>query len=169
MEKVILVDEHDREIGLEEKLQAHIDGKLHRAISVFIFNDQQEMLLQRRALHKYHCGGLWSNTCCSHPRPGENVLAAAERRLYEEMGIRCALKKVSEFVYRAPLENGLIEHEFDHVFVGISNVDPMPNPEEACDWKWIDMDSLREDIRLNPKKYTYWFKEILDKNLVFAL
>ncbi len=169
MEKVILVDEHDREIGLEEKLQAHIDGKLHRAISVFIFNDRQEMLLQRRALQKYHCGGLWSNTCCSHPRPGEGVCEAAERRLYEEMGLRCPINKVSEFVYRAPLENGLIEHEFDHVFVGISNVDPMLNPEEACDWKWIDMASLREDIQLNPKKYTYWFKEILDKNLVFAL
>lgn len=169
MEKVILVDEQDREIGTEEKLQAHLSGKLHRAISIFIFNGRGEMLLQRRAWGKYHSAGLWSNTCCSHPRPGEGALEAAERRLFEEMGMSCCLEKVSELVYRAPLENGLTEHEFDHIFVGHCNDDPKLNLEEACDWKWIDMASLEEDVQSFPQKYTYWFKEILEKNLLFAL
>ena len=124
MEEVILVDEHDREIGSGEKLQIHQEGKLHRAFSVLVFNWKQELLLQKRKETKYHSGGLWTNTCCSHPRPGELTLEAAQRRLHEEMGLTCPLREVGNFIYRAEFENGLIEHEYDHVLAGSSDHTP---------------------------------------------
>lgn len=164
-EQVILVDALDREIGLEEKMQAHREGKLHRAISVFLFNDAGQMLLQQRALSKYHSGGQWSNACCSHPRQGETLLAAATRRLGEELGVHCELEKVFEFTYRVDLDQGLTEHEYDHVFVGRFNGSPRLNPDEACAWKWIDIDELEEDVLLHPERYTAWFKIIVKEFL----
>ncbi len=163
MERVVLVDDQDREIGTEEKLKAHLSGKLHRAISIFIFNDNQEMLLQQRALSKYHSGGLWSNSCCSHPRPGETPLAAATRRLKEEMGIECELQKAFHFIYKAPLDNNLKEFEFDHVFVGHFNGEPVLNPQEACAWKWVGFSDLEKEMQLHPEQFTVWFKAIWRK------
>ena len=157
-ELVVLVDEQDNEIGLMGKMAAHREGRLHRAISIFLFNDQGQMLLQQRAFSKYHSGGLWSNTCCSHPRHNESVLDAAHRRLLEEMGIRCELKNAFDFIYRAALGNGLTEHEFDHVLVGKFNGEPILNPDEAASWKWADVDVLAKDVAENPQKYTAWFK-----------
>ena len=157
-EKVILVDENDNQVGLMPKLEAHQKGLLHRAFSIFIFNSKYELLLQKRASSKYHSGGLWTNTCCSHPREGEEILDAAKRRLIEEMGIETSLRKVHDFIYKAELDNNLTEHEFDHVFYGIYNEDPIINKDEADDFKWIDMDSLNEDIKTNGDNYTIWFK-----------
>ncbi len=164
-ERVVLVDAFDHEIGTAEKLAAHVEGKLHRAISVFLFNDRGQMLLQQRAFSKYHSGGQWSNTCCSHPRPGELPLDAALRRLSEEMGVRCELEKILEFIYKAYLDKNLIEHEFDHVFIGRFNGTPNLNPDEVCAWKWIDPDELERDVSENPEGYTAWFKIILQKVL----
>ena len=158
IEKVILVDENDNQVGLMPKLEAHQKGLLHRAFSIFIFNSKYELLLQKRASSKYHSGGLWTNTCCSHPREGEEILDAAKRRLIEEMGIDTSLRKVHDFIYKAELDNNLTEHEFDHVFYGIYNEDPIINKDEADDFKWIDMDSLNEDIKTNGDNYTIWFK-----------
>ena len=158
IEKVILVDENDNQVGLMPKLEAHQKGLLHRAFSVFIFNSKYELLLQKRASSKYHSGGLWTNTCCSHPREGEEILDAAKRRLIEEMGIDTSLRKVHDFIYKAELDNDLTEHEFDHVLYGIYNEDPIINKDEADDFKWIDMDSLNEDIKTNGNNYTIWFK-----------
>ena len=158
IEKVILVDENDNQVGVMPKLEAHQKGLLHRAFSVFIFNSKYELLLQKRASSKYHSGGLWTNTCCSHPREGEEILDAAKRRLIEEMGIDTSLRKVHDFIYKAELDNNLTEHEFDHVFYGIYNEDPIINKDEADDFKWIDMDSLNEDIKTNGVNYTIWFK-----------
>ena len=158
IEKVILVDENDNQVGVMPKLEAHQKGLLHRAFSVFIFNSKYELLLQKRASSKYHSGGLWTNTCCSHPREGEEILDAANRRLIEEMGIETSLRKVHDFIYKAELDNDLTEHEFDHVFYGIYNEDPIINKDEADDFKWIDMDSLNEDIKTNGDNYTIWFK-----------
>ena len=157
-ENVILVDNNDNQVGLMPKLEAHQKGLLHRAFSVFIFNSKYELLLQKRASSKYHSAGLWTNTCCSHPREGEKTLDAANRRLIEEMGIQTSLRKVHDFIYRAELDNDLTEHEFDHVFYGVYNEDPVINKDEADDFKWIDMDSLNEDIRTNGNNYTVWFK-----------
>ena len=157
-EKVILVDKNDNQIGFMPKLEAHQKGVLHRAFSIFIFNNKYELLLQKRASSKYHSGGLWTNTCCSHPREDEVILDAAKRRLIEEMGIETSLRKVHEFIYKAELDNDLIEHEFDHVFYGIYNEDPIINDDEADDFKWIDMDSLNDDIKKNGDNYTIWFK-----------
>ena len=157
-EKVILVDENDNQVGVMPKLEAHQKGLLHRAFSVFIFNSKYELLLQKRASSKYHSGGLWTNTCCSHPREGEEILDAAKRRLIEEMGIDTSLRKVHDFIYKAELDNDLTEHEFDHVLYGIYNEDPIINKDEADDFKWIDMDSLNEDIKTNGNNYTIWFK-----------
>ena len=157
-EKVILVDKNDNQIGFMPKLEAHQKGVLHRAFSIFIFNNKYELLLQKRASSKYHSGGLWTNTCCSHPREDEDILDAANRRLIEEMGIETSLRKVYEFTYKAELDNDLTEHEFDHVFYGVYNEDPEINPDEADDFKWIDMDSLHEDIKKNGNIYTVWFK-----------
>ena len=158
IEKVILVDENDNQVGVMPKLAAHQKGLLHRAFSVFIFNSKYELLLQKRASSKYHSGGLWTNTCCSHPREGEEILDAAKRRLIEEMGIDTSLRKVHDFIYKAELDNDLTEHEFDHVLYGIYNEDPIINKDEADDFKWIDMDSLNEDIKTNGNNYTIWFK-----------
>ena len=157
-EKVILVDKNDNQIGFMPKLEAHQKGVLHRAFSIFIFNNKYELLLQKRASSKYHSGGLWTNTCCSHPRQDEDILDAANRRLIEEMGIETSLRKVHDFIYKAELDNNLTEHEFDHVFYGIYNEDPIINKDEADDFKWIDMDSLNEDIKTNGDNYTIWFK-----------
>jgi isopentenyl-diphosphate delta-isomerase len=158
MEYVVLVDEQDKEIGTMEKLQAHVEGKLHRAISVFIYNTKGEFLLQQRAAGKYHSANLWTNTCCSHPREGENVIDAAARRLYEEMDMKCELKEAFSFVYKAALENNLTEYEYDHVFIGISDVMPSPDREEVGAWKYISKDELIADIKANPGNYTEWFK-----------
>lgn len=161
-EKVILVNEKDHEIGTEEKIKAHKEGKLHRAFSIFIFNKKGELLIQKRAKSKYHSGGLWSNTCCSHPRPGEDLKEAANRRLKEEMGIETDLKEVFSFIYKAKLGD-LIENEFDHVFFGQFEGTPKPDRKEVEDWKWIKISTLKKDIKKNPKKYTFWFKAILKK------
>ena len=165
MENVVLVDSQDNEIGVGEKLITHLQGKLHRALSIFLFNENGQMLLQQRAHSKYHSGGLWSNACCSHPRPNEPPLDAAHRRLWEEMGIRCALTKAFEFTYKVPLDNMLTEYEFDHVFFGQFDGKPHPNPEEACSWKWIDPQELEQDVLDHPDRYTFWFKTILQKVL----
>jgi len=157
-EQVVLVDENDMELGLMPKLDAHQHGVLHRAFSVFIFNSAGEMLLQQRALDKYHSGGLWSNACCSHPRPGESNVDAAARRLYEEMGIKCTLTEAFSFVYRSELENGLIEHEFDHVFVGVSDDEPQPDPIEVGSWCYLKDEVLSGMINDHPEQYTEWFK-----------
>ena len=157
-EKVILVDKNDNQVGLMPKLEAHEKGVLHRAFSIFIFNSKYELLLQKRASSKYHSGGLWTNTCCSHPREGEDTLDAANRRLDEEMGIKTSLRKVYDFIYKAELDNQLTEHEFDHVFYGVCDNDPMLNKDEAEDFKWVDMETLNNDIMKNEDNYTVWFK-----------
>ena len=161
-EKVILVDKNDNQVGLMPKLEAHEKGLLHRAFSIFIFNSRYELLLQKRASSKYHSGGLWTNTCCSHPREGEDTLDAANRRLDEEMGIKTSLRKVYDFIYKAELDNQLTEHEFDHVFYGVCDRDPKLNKDEAEDFKWIDMETLNNDIIKNEDNYTVWFKIAFD-------
>jgi isopentenyl-diphosphate delta-isomerase len=158
VEKVILVDKNDNQVGLMPKLEAHEKGLLHRAFSIFIFNSRYELLLQKRASSKYHSGGLWTNTCCSHPREGEDTLDAANRRLDEEMGIKTSLRKVYDFIYKAELDNQLTEHEFDHVFYGVCDRDPKLNKDEAEDFKWVDMETLNNDIIKNEDNYTVWFK-----------
>ena len=162
-EEVILVDEMDQEIGTMEKLNAHQIGLLHRAISVFIFNTKGELLLQKRASSKYHSGGLWTNTCCSHPRPGEKNIEAAIRRLYEEMGIYSDLDYSFSFTYTASFQNGLIENEFDHVFTGISQVTPQINIEEAEDFNYVSIPNVIIDMNKNPNNYTEWFKIAIHK------
>ena len=157
-EKVILVDKNDNQVGLMPKLEAHEKGFLHRAFSVFIFNNKYQLLLQKRASSKYHSGGLWTNTCCSHPREDEDILDAANRRLDEEMGIKTSLRKVYDFIYEAKLDNNLIEHEFDHVFYGLYDEDPIINKDEVDDFKWIDMETLNDSIINNGDNYTVWFK-----------
>ena len=158
MEYVVLVDEQDKEIGTMEKLQAHEEGRLHRAISAFIFNTNGEMLLQQRAAGKYHSALLWTNACCSHPRPGESVADAAHRRLHEEMGINCTLQEIFTFTYKAHLENDLTEYEFDHVFKGITDEEPHPDASEVAAFRYVDMETLTHDIAVNPGIYTEWFK-----------
>ncbi len=162
-EKVILVDESDNEIGTEEKLKAHEKGLLHRAISICVFDSKGRMLLQKRNSKKYHSGGLWSNTCCSHPRPGETVEDAAHRRLMEEMGFDCKLEEKGHFVYKAKLDHGLTEHELDHLFIGKYEGEVKPNSEEVEDYKWVEMKELNKDMKENPSKYTEWFKIIVKK------
>ena len=162
-ERVILVDRMDREVGTEEKLKVHREGKLHRAFSIFIFNTAGELLLQKRSETKYHSGGLWTNTCCSHPRPSESNDWAARRRLNEEMGFDCELTELFSFIYQTKLENNLFEHELDHVFIGHYDGQPIPNPDEVDEWKWLDIDSLKRDVREHPDHYTYWFKLILNR------
>lgn len=144
-------------------MSTHELGLLHRAFSVWVFNAKGEVMLQQRALGKYHCGGLWTNTCCSHPRPGEATADAAHRRLQEEMGFDCALTEVLEFIYHVDFPNGLTEHEYLHVFIGHSDADPVINPEEAEAFQWITLKALRSDIAADPEKYTYWFRLTLDK------
>lgn len=159
--QVILVDENDQEIGTMAKLTAHREGRLHRAVSAFVFNQDGHLLLQQRAQEKYHSAGLWSNTCCGHPLPGETALAAMHRRLKEEMGFDCDLQEVHAFSYRVEFANGLIEHEFDHVFVGRFDGVPRPDPQEAIAWQWMALPVLEEEMRADPDKYTYWFRHSL--------
>jgi len=161
-EIIILVDENDNQVGTGEKMEVHRAGKLHRAFSVFVFNSRNEMLLQRRALTKYHSGGLWTNTCCSHPRPEEKTMDGAKRRLMEEMGFVCELKEVDSFVYKTEFE-GLFEHEFDHVLIGKYEGDIKENKDEVEEWKWIGLNELYIDIKNNPDKYTSWFKIALER------
>lgn len=158
MQQVILVDESDREIGVMEKLEAHQRAVLHRAFSVFIFDGAGKMLLQKRATAKYHSGGLWTNACCSHPGPGEAVQAAAERRLFEELGFSTSLRKAFDFIYKAAFENGLTEYEFDHVFIGLYDGPLSLNPEEVMEVCWMSMDEIRNDMAAKPDIYTEWFK-----------
>lgn len=155
-EHIILVDEHDNEVGTMEKLEAHQCGALHRAFSIFLFHPDGRLLMQQRAQHKYHSGGLWTNTCCSHPRPGEETHAAAIRRLKEEMGMECDLTFLNSFVYKATFPNDLTEYEYDHVFVGVTDKEPVLNPEEASDWKWITPKELQESMRQSPEHYSVW-------------
>ncbi|MBI2722107.1 MAG: isopentenyl-diphosphate Delta-isomerase [Bacteroidetes bacterium] len=163
-EQVILVNEFDVETGTSEKLNAHLSGQLHRALSVFIFNSDKKMLLQRRAISKYHSGGLWSNACCSHPRPGEDILAAAVRRLTEELGIKhCELHYGFNFIYKANLDNHIIEHELDHVFFGKSDEHPKPNPEEVSEYKYLSLEELYSELFHHPQNYTFWFKLIFER------
>ena len=162
-EYVILVDEQDQEIGLMEKMEAHEKGLLHRAFSVFVFNSQGELMLQQRAFEKYHSGGLWTNTCCSHPRQGEAVLEAAHRRMEEEMGFDCELNQQFHFIYNRKLDKGLTEHELDHVVFGKFEGEPNLNPEEVVAYKWMNMQDLKTDIQNNPSEYTEWFKICFDE------
>ena len=162
-EEIILVDDNDNEIGTMEKQEAHLKGKLHRAISVFIFNSKGDLLLQQRAISKYHSGGLWSNACCTHPRKGESTEKAAKRRLVEEMGMRCDLKFRFSFIYRAELANGLIEHEFDHVYFGESDDEPILNAEEAENFKYENIYTLINNVKKNGSEYTEWFKICLEE------
>jgi len=162
-DQVTLVDENDNEVGVDGKLAVHLSGKLHRAISVFVFDSLGRLLLQKRAAVKYHSAGLWSNTCCSHPRPDEHRLAAAHRRLKEEMGFDCPLLEVFSFIYRAHLPNGLIEHEYDYVFFAQYDGEPDPDPEEVEDWKWMDMRALKNHVQTNPQDYTFWLAACLDR------
>lgn len=167
-EKVILVDENDFEIGIGEKIETHQEGRLHRAFSIFVFNSKGELLLQKRTKSKYHSGGMWTNTCCGHPRPGENIVDAAHRRLREEMRIDCEFEEIFSFQYRVEFDNNLSEYEYDHVMLGTCDDDPHPDPEEASDWKWAEVGSLRHDIKANPEMHTYWLKISLDKVISYA-
>ena len=162
-EQVILVNEKDEPIGLMGKMEAHEKGLLHRAFSVFVFNSKQEVLLQQRAACKYHSPNLWTNTCCSHPRVGETNQQAGERRLQEEMGLQVPLREVFSFIYKAPFDNGLTEHEYDHVLVGYSDAQPQINPEEVASWKWLSLEAIKEDILQAPERYTAWFKIIFEE------
>ncbi len=162
-EYVILVDENDNEIGVMEKMQAHEEGLLHRAFSIFIFNEKEELLLQQRALSKYHSGGLWTNTCCSHPRPNETIKDAAHRRLFEEMGISCELNIKTNFIYKTPFENGLTEHELDYVLIGTTNQKPMINKEEVESYQWKSMNDIKKELMSETDKYTSWFKIAMEK------
>jgi isopentenyl-diphosphate delta-isomerase len=159
-EKVILVSDTDDQLGLMGKMEAHKKGILHRAFSVFVFNKKGELLLQQRALDKYHSPGLWTNTCCSHQRDGESSLGAGKRRLNEEMGFHCDLEEVFWFIYSAAFDNGLTEHELDHVMVGYYDNDPVINLQEVASFKWMSLDKVKQDIAEHPENYTEWFKII---------
>jgi isopentenyl-diphosphate delta-isomerase len=160
---VILVDEQDMQVGTMEKMEVHQKAILHRAFSVFIFNDKGEMLLQKRAGKKYHSGGLWTNACCSHPQPGEDSMEAANKRLQEEMGFSTVLNKAFTFIYKAPFENGLTEHEYDHVFVGNFNGLIKPDPDEVEDYCYRSLDELKQSLQTHPQHFTEWFKIALPK------
>jgi isopentenyl-diphosphate Delta-isomerase len=162
-ELVILVDENDNEIGMMPKAEAHQKALLHRAISVFIFNSNGEWLLQRRALTKYHSAGLWTNTCCTHPLPGETNIDAANRRLRQEMGMQCSIKELFSFTYKEDLDSELTEHEFDHVFIGVSDFIPRINAKEVVEFKYVKYNDLIVDINKNPAHYTVWFKKIIER------
>ena len=162
-ENVILVDKNDTQIGLMSKLDAHKKGVLHRAFSVFVLNNNNEILLQKRAYNKYHSGGLWTNTCCSHQREGENSIEAGKRRLLEEMGFETELKIITSFIYKVEFENGLTEHELDYLLIGKYLKSPVINKQEVADWKWMKVELIADDIKLNPNNYTSWFKIIFDK------
>ncbi|MGI8508406.1 MAG: isopentenyl-diphosphate Delta-isomerase [Gemmatimonadaceae bacterium] len=160
-ENVVLVDENNVAIGTAEKLDAHLAGSLHRAFSVVVVSSQGDLLLQQRAGAKYHSGGLWSNTCCGHPRPGEDTISAAQRRLREEMGISCTLAFCAAFVYRAEVDESLIEHEYDQVLLGVYDGEPLPDPSEVMAWRWSDAHSVAVGIASQPERYTAWLPLVL--------
>lgn len=162
-ELVILVDQEDNKIGLMPKMEAHEKAVLHRAFSVFVFNKNKELMLQQRALHKYHSPGLWTNTCCSHQRDGESNVEAGTRRLQEEMGFTVPLQETTWFIYKAPFDNGLTEHELDHILIGEYVGEPIINKEEVASWKWMPLEDVKNDIEVAPEQYTAWFKIIFDK------
>ena len=162
-ERVILVNEKDEQIGLMPKMEAHEKALLHRAFSVFVFNDKNELMLQQRAAHKYHSPLLWANTCCSHQRDGETNIEAGKRRLQEEMGFVTELENTVSFIYKAPFDNGLTEHEFDHVMVGTYEAAPVINLDEVAAWKWMPLEDVKNDMLKQPEIYTAWFKIIFDK------
>ncbi len=164
-DELILVDEKDVEIGFMPKLEVHQKGLLHRAFSILVFNSKGQLLIQKRASAKYHSANLWTNTCCSHPKKGETVDEAVQRRLMEEMGIECDLKFAYKFIYKTEFENNLTEHEFDYVYLGEFDGNPILNPEEASEYKWIYLSDLRNDMQQNPANYTFWFKIILKEHL----
>ncbi len=168
MEEVVLVDRNDKEVGTGEKMQTHKEGTLHRAFSIFVFNSEGKMLIHQRNRKKYTCAGLWTNTCCSHPRPGEKIVDAVNRRLKEEMGFTTELKKIFDFVYKVRFDNGLYEHEFDHVFIGRFDGKPHPNPDEVDDWKWVDPKELMQHMDENPDKYTYWFRQAIGRVIEYV-
>lgn len=163
MEYVQLVDQQDRELGIMEKMTAHREGKLHRAISVFLFNSRGELLLQQRAATKYHSSGLWTNTCCTHPRPGEPVADAAQRRLQEEMGVHASVLYRFHFLYKAELDQGLTEYELDHVFFAFSDQSPVPDPEEVSAWRYVSLEQLGRELALQPQQFTVWLQLIFDR------
>jgi isopentenyl-diphosphate delta-isomerase len=156
-EEVILVDEFDKPLGVMEKMEAHRKALLHRAFSIFIFNFKGEMLLQRRSLSKYHSGGLWTNACCSHPRPGEETIQAASRRLFEELGFTTALEKIFDFTYKSVFDNGLTEYEYDHVYVGYHDQEVHPNEEEVSEYRWLSPEAVHAELAASPGRYTSWF------------
>lgn len=164
-EQVVLVDKNDKVLGLMPKMEAHKKALLHRAFSVFVFNENCQLLLQQRALDKYHSPGLWTNTCCSHQRQDEGNIEAGRRRLQEEMGIKCKLKELFWFIYKAPFDNGLTEHELDHVLVGTHNENPIINYSEVAAFKWMTLEEVDTDIKINPNIYTAWFKIIFKEYL----
>ena len=165
---IILVNDSDEEIGTGEKLVVHQRGLLHRAFSILVFNDNNELLIHQRTSHKYHSGDLWTNTCCGHPNASEEISKAAHRRLGEEMGFNTSLEFLYKFQYRTDFDNGLVENEIDHVFVGSYNEDFIVNPEEVADYQWITVDELLEQVAQNPANYTFWFREILKSNEFLA-
>lgn len=160
---VIVVDETDRPVGRMEKLAAHESGALHRAFSIFLFDRDGRWLLQQRHPEKYHSGGLWTNTCCSHPRPGDDTVEAADARLMEEMGISAPLEPAFSFTYRVEFDEGLVEHELDHVLVGRFDGEPTPDPVEAIDWRWVTTDELFEELTEHPDRFTYWFRLVAER------
>ncbi|NMM48140.1 isopentenyl-diphosphate Delta-isomerase [Marinigracilibium pacificum] len=164
-DQLIVVNEKDEIVGYGEKMPIHKEGLLHRAFSIFVLNDKNELLLQQRALHKYHSAGLWANTCCSHPIKGEDQEITIHRRLQEEMGFDCHLEKIFDFIYKTEFGNGLTEYEFDHVYLGRYNNDPIPNPDEVASFKWIHIDDIKNDMNNNPDQYAYWTKFAIDKFL----
>ena len=162
-ENVILVNQNDEQIGLMPKMEAHQKAVLHRAFSVFVLNVKNEIMLQQRASQKYHSPLLWTNTCCSHQRDGETNIQAGSRRLFEEMGFETGLKELFHFIYKAPFDNGLTEHELDHVMIGYYNEEPKINPDEVESWKWMSIEDIAKNIQLQPEIYTVWFKIIFDE------
>ena len=162
-EQVVLVDDKDNPIGLMPKMEAHERAVLHRAFSVFILNGKGELMLQQRANHKYHSPGLWTNTCCSHQRDGESNIDAGQRRLHEEMGFTTELTELTSFIYKASFDNGLTEHEFDHIMLGRYEDNPVINPDEVAAWKWMPLAEVKKDVEANPKNYTVWFVIIFAK------
>ena len=163
IENIIAIDEFDKEIGSIEKMEAHSKGVLHRAFSILVFNSNNELLLQKRNIEKYHSPGLWTNTCCSHPRYGEKLQDAIYRRLKEEMGFVCDLKEIFSFIYKVELDDNLFENEYDHVFIGIYDGEVIPNKDEVDDYKWATLEDIEKDIKINPDIYTYWFKCLFEK------
>lgn len=164
--EVVLVDENDKPLATMDKMEAHHKGLLHRAFSVFIFNQHGQILLQQRAQNKYHGAGLWTNACCSHPLLNEPVANGAKERLAYEMGLLCNLEFLFSFIYNAAVENGLIEHEYDHVFVGTTNTTPVPSPSEVQAWRWVTIPSLLQEMAQKPDRFTVWFKMALPKVLL---